>query len=98
MTGWKAYRGRPLVEERRKFLELVGQGVSTSEASRIVGVNPRTGREWRNGRGERTKNSRARFDLGRKTVSKAVQPLAGEERTFIPHPLRATPAVIATPK
>ena len=32
---------------RERFLELVGQGWSIARASREVGVNPRTGQEWR---------------------------------------------------
>ena len=39
-----------LVAERRAFLGLVADGVGTSEASRAVGVNPRTGRRWLHGR------------------------------------------------
>ncbi|MFB7043962.1 MULTISPECIES: helix-turn-helix domain-containing protein [unclassified Streptomyces] len=50
-------RGRPLADERQKFLELVGQGVSIREASRIVGINRRTGQEWMNGRNPRIKTA-----------------------------------------
>ncbi|MFI2371169.1 helix-turn-helix domain-containing protein [Streptomyces sp. NPDC018833] len=53
----KTAPGRPLVEERRKFLELVGQGVSIREASRIIGINRRTGQEWMNGRKPRIKTT-----------------------------------------
>ncbi len=42
--------GRRLVEERRVYLQLVQQGVSNREACRIVGINYRTGKRWRNGR------------------------------------------------
>lgn len=50
---------KKLSKEREHYLALVQQGVSNKEASRIVGVNPRTGREWRNGRPEgRKKRSR----------------------------------------
>ena len=34
-------------EAKARFLELVEQGWSTSRAAREVGVNPRTGRDWR---------------------------------------------------
>ncbi len=41
---------RRLTREREAYLALVGQGVGTEEACRIVGINIRTGRRWRNGR------------------------------------------------
>ncbi len=41
---------RPLTEERRVYLQLMQQGVSNAEACRIVGINRRTGKRWRNGR------------------------------------------------
>ena len=43
---------RRLLAERRAFLGLVADGVGTSEASRLVGVNPRTGRRWLHGRAD----------------------------------------------
>lgn len=47
----KALGGRMrLVREREEYFRLVDQGYGNSEASRLVGVNERTGREWRNGR------------------------------------------------
>lgn len=42
--------GVALTEKRDRFVRLIGQGVSNSEACRIVGVNPRTGTRWRFGR------------------------------------------------
>ena len=45
---------RRLLAERRAFLALVAKGVGTKEASRAVGINPRTGRRWLHGRAERT--------------------------------------------
>ncbi|MDI9889542.1 IS30 family transposase, partial [Streptomyces sp. HNM0645] len=41
---------RPLSEERRLYLQLMQHGVSNAEACRVVGINPKTGRRWRNGR------------------------------------------------
>jgi transposase, IS30 family len=41
---------RKLAAERHAFLQLVSEGVSSKEACRIVGVDERTGRKWRNGR------------------------------------------------
>jgi IS30 family transposase len=36
--------------EREEYFRLVKQGLSNREASQLVGVHERTGREWRNGR------------------------------------------------
>ncbi|MET7712789.1 IS30 family transposase [Streptomyces sp. NPDC005407] len=41
---------RKLRGERAEYFRLVQQGYSNKEASRLVGVHERTGREWRNGR------------------------------------------------
>jgi hypothetical protein len=48
----RAPQGRKrLNEERRRYFELVQQGVNNFEACRIVGVHYRMGRGWQNGRG-----------------------------------------------
>ncbi|MFE7590364.1 IS30 family transposase, partial [Kitasatospora sp. NPDC057512] len=44
---------RKLRGEREKYFRLMREGYSNKEASRLVGVHERTGREWRNGRPER---------------------------------------------
>lgn len=53
-------RGRPsggmLVEEQERFGRLIAQGVSNSEACRVVGIDRRTGTRWRYGRTVRNKN------------------------------------------
>ncbi|MET7339656.1 IS30 family transposase [Nonomuraea sp. NPDC005650] len=41
---------RALSRERAAYLRLVQRGLSNEEACRIVGINSRTGRRWRNGR------------------------------------------------
>jgi IS30 family transposase len=41
---------RKLRAEREEYFRLVNAGYSNKEASGLVGVNERTGREWRNGR------------------------------------------------
>ncbi|WP_093801068.1 IS30 family transposase [Streptomyces sp. Wb2n-11] len=41
---------RALVREREEYFRLMDQGVSSMEACRIVGINRRTGKRWRNGR------------------------------------------------
>jgi transposase, IS30 family len=41
---------KKLHAERQAYLDLVAQGVGTNEASRLVGINRRTGLRWRYGR------------------------------------------------
>ncbi|MEU6968465.1 IS30 family transposase, partial [Kitasatospora aureofaciens] len=41
---------RKLVHEREEYFRLMDQGLSSREACRIVGINSRTGKRWRNGR------------------------------------------------
>lgn len=69
-------------EVKQRFLDLIHEGVSIREASRVVGINRRTGQEWISGRGARVKTTRA----GRKTVRAAIQPVVGDPRDFVPHP------------
>ena len=49
-----AGRGKPGREpdgaKREMFAALIAKGESSAQASRIVGINPRTGKRWRNGR------------------------------------------------
>ena len=59
--------GKRLVRERAAYLDLVQRGVSSKEACRIVGINPRTGKQWRNGR------NRSR---GHRAVAPITRPLA----------------------
>jgi transposase, IS30 family len=49
-VGRKTRRGVMVVEKQEWFVRLIAQGVSNSEACRIVGVNRRTGTRWRYGR------------------------------------------------
>ena len=46
----KTRHGVMLVEKQEWFARLIAQGVSNSEACRIVGINRRTGTRWRYGR------------------------------------------------
>lgn len=46
----KAHGPMKLRREREEYFRLVREGYSNKEASRLVGVNERTGREWRNSR------------------------------------------------
>jgi IS30 family transposase len=45
----EARKSRNKVQAKRRFLELVGSGWSARRAAREVGVNERTGRDWRDG-------------------------------------------------
>ena len=36
--------------KREAFARLISEGVPSQRASRMVGINPRTGKRWRNGR------------------------------------------------
>lgn len=50
-TNRSSAQGRmPLRNERAAYLQLMKQGLSNNETCRIVGINPKTGRRWRNGR------------------------------------------------
>lgn len=40
---------RKLIREREEYFRLMDQGLSSREACRIVGINLRTGKKWRNG-------------------------------------------------
>ena len=48
--GRRRRPGGGATDKQEQFTRLVGQGVSNSEACRIVGVNRRTGTRWRYGR------------------------------------------------
>jgi IS30 family transposase len=48
---------KPLVHEREEYFRLMCQGVSSREACRIVGINRRTGKRWRNGWNKTGKNN-----------------------------------------
>ncbi len=50
---------KKLSRERETYLLLVDQGISHLDACRIVGINDRTGRRWRNGRQASGKNKAA---------------------------------------
>ncbi|MBA8948376.1 transposase-like protein [Streptomyces calvus] len=70
--------------------------MSIREASRVVGINRRTGQEWLNGRAERVTAKAGRS----KSIRAAVQPLVGAPRTFPLNPrkggLRAPALAIST--
>lgn len=41
---------KKLLRERETYFLLMQQGLSNNQACRIVGMNAKTGRRWRNGR------------------------------------------------
>ncbi|GAA3482332.1 hypothetical protein GCM10018966_068640 [Streptomyces yanii] len=50
---------KPLVREREEYFRLMDQGLSSREARRVVGINLRTGKRWRNGRARRRPHHQA---------------------------------------
>ncbi|MFH8386272.1 helix-turn-helix domain-containing protein [Kitasatospora sp. NPDC018058] len=94
----KPQGGRKLRAERAEYFRLVDQGYSNKEASRLVGVHERTGREWRNGRMDPNRfRAPARFERAPATVSGPSRYLSEDERIHIADRLRekATVRVIA---
>ncbi len=49
IEGRRPYRGRRPSAARIRFFELLNQGMTSSQASREAGVNPRTGLDWAKG-------------------------------------------------
>lgn len=41
---------KKLLREREAYFQLMQQGLSNNKACQVVGINPKTGRRWRNGR------------------------------------------------
>lgn len=79
-------RGRMLAEKQEWFARLIRQGVSNSEACRIVGVHRRTGTRWRYGRTIlNTVGRPVHYPPVASTVSKPVHPryLSSDERITI---------------
>ena len=82
----KTRRGLMLVEKQEWFARLISQGVSNSEACRIVGINRRTGTRWRFGRSIRnTAGEPVHYPPVTFTAPKAEHPryLSLAERTMI---------------
>jgi IS30 family transposase len=48
----------PQAGKREQYARLIGQGFSSLEACRVVGINPRTGKRWRHGRTITTRDGR----------------------------------------
>jgi transposase, IS30 family len=50
MSGADGRGPEPLTVQRERYVRLIADGVSNSEACRLVGVNRKTGTRWRYGR------------------------------------------------
>lgn len=82
----KTRHGVMLVEKQEWFARVIAQGVSNSEACRIVGINRRTGTRWRYGRTIlNTSGQAVHYPPVRLTAPKAPHPryLSLTERTTI---------------
>nr|WP_316528253.1 helix-turn-helix domain-containing protein [Kitasatospora sp. K002] len=80
---------RKLRVERAEYFRLVDQGYSNKEASRLVGVHERTGREWRNGRTDPNRfRAPARPERAPAAVSGPSRYLSEDERIHIADRLR----------
>ncbi|WBP88560.1 IS30 family transposase [Kitasatospora cathayae] len=90
---------RKLRVEREEYFRLVQQGYSNTEASRLVGVHERTGREWRHGRPEgRVKRPRPPAQSARAAAPSPPGPsryLREDERIHIADRLREKATVRA---
>ncbi|MGW2156848.1 IS30 family transposase [Nonomuraea sp. NPDC001699] len=84
-----------LTREREEYFRLMDQGFSSREACRIVGINIRTGKRWRNGW------NRTKWNKGAPPGSRTVPPpgesryLREDERIYIADRVRAAIREIA---
>jgi IS30 family transposase len=76
-----------LVRERAVYLDLVASGVSSREACRVVGVNYRTGKRWRNGR-KQSKWNRAAPPITEVAPAPARGRFLGEDERIVIADLR----------
>ncbi|MFF4484858.1 IS30 family transposase [Streptomyces sp. NPDC001520] len=88
---------KKLVREREEYFRLMDQGLTSYEACRIVGINYRTGKRWRNGR---TPSGRTK---GASPAQRPMAPPAGPsrylretERIYIADRLREKATIRAT--
>lgn len=57
----KSPGAKPLTSQRDQYLALMRQGIGNAEASRVVGVNRKTGHRWRYGRSVTTRTGHVRI-------------------------------------
>ncbi|MEU4574669.1 IS30 family transposase [Nonomuraea sp. NPDC023979] len=76
---------KKLTREREAYFRLMDQGVSSREACRIVGINIRTGKRWRNGTAPNKAKKKGAPPARRPTVppSEASRYLREDERIYI---------------
>ncbi len=88
-------RGK-LRREREEYFRLVKLGYGNKEASKLVGINPRTGREWRNGRPEgRRKRPRSPAHIAQVISGASSRFLSETERIHIADRVREKATVRA---
>jgi transposase, IS30 family len=78
---------KKLRAEREEYFRLMRQGYGNKEASRLVGVHERTGREWRNGRMD-PRRQRAPAQPGQAPVCSPSRYLSEADRIHIADRLR----------
>nr|ADX66471.1 Tnp [Streptomyces chattanoogensis] len=85
---------KKLAREREEYFRLMEQGVSSREACRIVGINRRTGKRWRNGTNA-TKNRPAQpaHRVRAERVVSSSRHLTQEERLYIADRVREKASV-----
>ncbi|MFE6496552.1 IS30 family transposase [Streptomyces sp. NPDC057748] len=85
---------KKLAREREEYFQLMEQGVSSREACRIVGINRRTGKRWRNGTNA-TKNRPAQpaHRVRAERVCSSSRYLTQEERLYIADRVREKASV-----
>lgn len=85
---------KKLAREREEYFRLMEQGVSSREACRIVGINRRTGKRWRNGTNP-TKNRPAQpaQRVRAERVVSSSRHLTQEERLYIADQVREKASV-----
>ncbi|MEU1392521.1 MULTISPECIES: IS30 family transposase [unclassified Nonomuraea] len=72
----RAPQGRTkLTREREEYFRLMDQGLSSQEACRLVGINYRTGKRWRNGWRPNKSNKK-----GAPPVNRSAEPPSGPSR------------------
>jgi IS30 family transposase len=81
------------VEKQQRYVQLIAQGVNNSEASRLVGINRKTGNRWRYGR--KVRNSAGAFVIYapvkiNETKPRSPRYLSEQERIQIADLLAAT--------
>ena len=86
-SGRRPYRGRRPSAARIRFLELIESGMTSAQASRAVGCNERTGRDWAKGI-VKSKDRRYTFD-GVLVWEKPGSSMPAEQRVISPRFLSA---------